>query len=197
MVCHMLLTHLVHLQTGSLGRGWSVGDTCSEHSRSVSGPFACRHLPFQFSVILHLFRQVDNFPGLCYQSCLQRFGLCGPHIPVPHRQRALEHLAQRLLFVAFHQGLFAQCYRQFGGLTATIQCQAKILSFHIGNTQADWRQGMKTYVRIMVGSVQVLRSERLILTINLSLQRSIHEQVGRCFKKNTAQCHRFVQMNIL
>ena len=45
---------------------------------------------------------------------------------------------------------------------------------------------METNIGVMVGTVQVLRSERLILTINLSLQRSIHEQVGRCFKKNTA-----------
>ena len=196
MVCHMLLAHLVNLQSCCFSRGGAISHSSRKHSSTIDGPFACRHLPFQFAVFLHLSRQVDNLLRLNNQSCFQRFGLRRPHIPIPHRQRALEHFAQRLLFVSLHQWLLTQRHLEACGLSAAVQCQTEILRRYVGNAQADGRQGMEAHIRIVVRTVKMLYAQRLELATDFSLQNGINKQVGGCFEENAPQRHRLVRMNL-
>ena len=126
MIGHMLLAHLVDLKSGSLRRCRRIGNTCGNHRGTPNSPFTLRHFPVQRTISLHLPCQVYHLFRIPDTSTLTGFCRSIPHIFVPHGQRTLEHLAQGLLLIAFHQRLVAHSHTETDGPGAAFECQTEV-----------------------------------------------------------------------
>ena len=193
---YVFAAHLIDFEASCLRRSGGVLHSGGTHPRPIDNPLSVGHQPLKGAILLHKVGEVHYLVGLHDDAALQRLGLSGPHILVPHWQRALEHLAQRLLLVALYAGLVAQRHAEVSGLSASVQGEPDILRRCIGQAQRNRCQGVETYVEIHIGAVEVLYTQLLVLAIYQCLDDSIHKQVALCLEKNAAQGDRLGQMKL-
>ena len=122
MVLYELFAHLVNLQAGPFWRCRGVGLAGGAHGEAGDCPAAFGRIPVEH-IPVHIVGQVNDF-GRVDARCRGRLGLHGPHICIPHRQRGLEHLAQRLLSITLYHRAGCEFHIQ-GTCTRLRQYQAE------------------------------------------------------------------------
>ena len=99
---HMGTAHLVHFVSRGFGICGTVLRACGSGGEAVDDPLAGRHLPVERAVSRHLATQHNGLRGI-KRGAGSVFWFGRPLVFVPHRQRAFEHLRERLLVGARHE----------------------------------------------------------------------------------------------